>query len=593
MQKKHLNFLVLAAIMSIASAKASPAVTISALKSPVWVLQGSSRTELGPDSKLKIGDNIATGDAGRVEIQLWINARLQLNSNSEITFRAANRVGQAAADAQPELYIREGRACVSYTAQSSGEAKFVINIGDMMFAAIHLRGDICVLRADGQSSIKLRGGSVQVTHAVDPNMIILSEIGTEFHIEDDGSFKLLFPGDDVSALEIEKPFIVEKVTPADPSEIAATGQIDTGELTVAEFEAAGEEEIDSAVKNKAATDGVRGAAPEASPWDDVPGYIYTVYLFSSRDKEVAEQVNRRFQQAGHDTRIIESTTGSVLHYRVVAPGFESMRTARNFSDAITGTLGVTETWIGKEKSSVGDAAIAEDRPADPADSDNIVSRESTAAQTGTSKQEGLPNYIYTVYLFSTRNKEVAEQFSRRFQQAGHDTRVVESTTGSVLHYRVVAPGFESRRAAQNFSTAIAATFGVTDAWIGKDKSSVDAAAVVEDTADDPARPGDEDNVAIVKGAAAQAGTNKQDGTFDHLYTVYLFSTRNKEVAEQFSRRFQQAGHDTRVVESTTGSVLHYRVVAPGFESRRAAQNFSATIAGTFGVTDAWIGKGLK
>jgi fatty acid-binding protein DegV len=593
MQKKHLNFLVLAAIMSIASAKASPAVTISALKSPVWVLQGSSRTELGPDSKLKIGDNIATGDAGRVEIQLWINARLQLNSNSEITFRAANRVGQAAADAQPELYIREGRACVSYTAQSSGEAKFVINIGDMMFAAIHLRGDICVLRADGQSSIKLRGGSVQVTHAVDPNMIILSEIGTEFHIEDDGSFKLLFPGDDVSALEIEKPFIVEKVTPADPSEIAATGQIDTGELTVAEFEAAGEEEIDSAVKNKAATDGVRGAAPEASPWDDVPGYIYTVYLFSSRDKEVAEQVNRRFQQAGHDTRIIESTTGSVLHYRVVAPGFESMRTARNFSDAITGTLGVTETWIGKEKSSVGDAAIAEDRPADPADSDNIVSRESTAAQTGTSKQEGLPNYIYTVYLFSTRNKEVAEQFSRRFQQAGHDTRVVESTTGSVLHYRVVAPGFESRQAAQNFSAAIAATFGVTDAWIGKDKSSVDAAAVVEDTADDPARPGDEDNVAIVKGAAAQAGTNKQDGTFDHLYTVYLFSTRNKEVAEQFSRRFQQAGHDTRVVESTTGSVLHYRVVAPGFESRRAAQNFSATIAGTFGVTDAWIGKGLK
>jgi hypothetical protein len=72
----------------------------------------------------------------------------------------------------------------------------------------------------------------------------------------------------------------------------------------------------------------------------------------------------------------------------------------------------------------------------------------------------------------------------------------------------------------------------------------------------------------VKGAAAQAGRNKQDGAFDHLYTVYLFSTRNKEVAEQFSRRFQQAGHDTRVVESTTGSVLHYRVVAPGFESRR-------------------------
>ena len=94
----------------------------------------------------------------------------------------------------------------------------------MMFAAIHLHGDICVLRVDGQSSIKLRAGSVQVTHAVDPNMIILSESGTEFHIEDDGSFKLLFPGDDVSTLEIEKPFIVEtiveEVAPADTPEIS-------------------------------------------------------------------------------------------------------------------------------------------------------------------------------------------------------------------------------------------------------------------------------------------------------------------------------------------------------------------------------------
>ena len=284
MQKKHLNFLVLAVIMSIASAKASPTASISALKSPVWLQQGGSRTELGPGSKLKIGDNITTGDAGRVELMPWVNARLQLNSNSEITLRTANGVAQSAADARPELYIHEGRACVSYTARSSGEAKFVINIGDMMFAAMHLRGDICVLRADGQSSIKLRDGSVQVTHAVDPNMIILSEVGTEIHIDDNGSFKLLFPGDDVSRLEIEKPFIVEtiveKADPGEPPEIVASGQIDTGELTVAEFEATGEEETKSAGKNSAAAGGLREAAPETRPREDVPGYIYTVYLLS-------------------------------------------------------------------------------------------------------------------------------------------------------------------------------------------------------------------------------------------------------------------------------------------------------------------------
>jgi len=353
MHKKHLNLLVLAGIMSIASAKASPTVTISALKSPVWVQQGSSKTELDRNSELKIGDSIATGDEGRVEIQLWVSARLQLNSNSEIRFRGANRLNQAAADAQPELYIHQGRACISYTAQSSREAKFVINIGDTMFAAIHLRGDICVLRADGQSSIKLRDGSVQVTHAVDPNMIILSEIGTEFHIEDDGSFKLLFPGDDVSTIEIEKPFVVEEIARTDFREKLAGKKIDSGELTQAEYAATGGEGIpantpDSEDRSDAAVGGPGAAATGKTPQREESGYIYKVYLFSTRDAEVAEQVNRTFQRAGHDTRVFASTTGGVRRYRVVAPGFESRQAAQNFSDAIVGTLGVTESWIGRE-----------------------------------------------------------------------------------------------------------------------------------------------------------------------------------------------------------------------------------------------------
>ena len=44
------------------------------------------------------------------------------------------------------------------------------------------------------SAIKLRGGSLQVTHSVDPNLIILSKAGTEFRINDSDSYKLLVPG---------------------------------------------------------------------------------------------------------------------------------------------------------------------------------------------------------------------------------------------------------------------------------------------------------------------------------------------------------------------------------------------------------------
>jgi hypothetical protein len=207
LQKKIPILLVLTGLICISTAHASSIATVTTLKLPVWLQRDNSSTELDRNSVLKIGDNIATGNTGRVELRLWVNATLQLNSNSEITIRGGSETGKANPGRLPELVIHRGRACINYTAQSSGENRFIVNIGNAMFVAIHLRGDICVLRDDGLSAIKLRAGSVQVTHSVDPNTIILSESGTEFHIKDTGSYELLYPGDDdSSALEIEKPF---------------------------------------------------------------------------------------------------------------------------------------------------------------------------------------------------------------------------------------------------------------------------------------------------------------------------------------------------------------------------------------------------
>jgi hypothetical protein len=312
-------------------------------------------------------------------------------------------------------------------------------------------------------------------------MIILSETGTEIHIEDNGSYDLLFPGTGQSSrLKIEKPFVIKtvvgKVVPADPPEIVAGKNTPTGELTQAEFEATGEEDVPATSlvtvdKNNAATEEPGAAVPEISPQNEVSSYIYTVYLFSTRDADVAERVNRKFQQAGHDTRILESTSGSVLYYRVAAPGFESNQAAKNFSDAIVGTLGVKQTWIGKEKSFVAETVVAEDAAGgsvEVVDSDNITARQITAAKAGTTKQDGQSEYIYTVYLFSTRDADVAERVNRKFQQAGHDTRILESKSGSVLYYRVAAPGLESWQAAKNFSDSLVGKLDVTETWIGRE-----------------------------------------------------------------------------------------------------------------------------
>jgi hypothetical protein len=356
MQKKILILMVLTIITGTTTANASSIATITALDSPVWLVQDNSKTELGRNSILKSGDNISTGDAGLVEMKLWVNGTLQLNSNSQIIIRDENGIDATNFKRQPELYIHQGRACINYTAQSASESKLKVNIGNTMFAAIPHHGDICVFRRAGLSSIKLRAGNVQITHPGDLNLITLSEAGAEFHIEDGGSYKLLITGDELSILEIEKPFsfrsAVEEVNPIFSPEIVDSNDIAFGELTEAEFEATSDEDVPARTLdiidiNKDTAGELKTAASETTPKNEVFIYNYTVYLFSTRDEEIAGQINRRFQKAGYDTQVFESTPSSILHYRVAAPGFKSKQEARKFSDSIVGRFGVTETWIGK------------------------------------------------------------------------------------------------------------------------------------------------------------------------------------------------------------------------------------------------------
>jgi hypothetical protein len=299
--------------------------------------------------------------------------------------------------------------------ESDAEEKFKLNLDDAMFVAIHLYGDICVYRQKELSAIKLRAGSVELTHSVDHNTIILSEPGTEFHIEDNGNYKILLPGSgESSTLKVEMPFVVELASAKSSADVSSgikeNPGSNTGELTVLETETV-EQEI-------------------PSPQN------YAVYLFSSRSEEGAKQVSHKLRRAGHDTQVYETVTDSGPRFRVAATGFETRQTARNFSDSVVGTLGITETWI--------------------------------AAEPEMARQNRVPTYIFTVYLFSSQSEEDAERVNQRFQRAGHDTKVFANITDSGSHYRVVTTGFETRQAAKGFSDSIVGTLGVTGTWIGKE-----------------------------------------------------------------------------------------------------------------------------
>jgi hypothetical protein len=454
MQIRFLHRFAVIGLICITSANASAGfATITALTPPVWLQQEDRKSRLDRNSELKIGDTVSTGETGRVQMMFWEHASLQLNTNSAITLLMEDSADAAGSESLPEIYIHQGRVCIDYTAQPGSNKLFKVNMGDTMFAVIHNYGDICLLRSEGQNFIKLRAGSVQITQAIVTDMIILSETGSEIHMEESGSYRLLFPGGELSAIEIEKPFIVE--TGGDP---ATSNDL--------------QEATDIAVLPK--------TEPKITATNERSAYVYTVYLFSTRDEDVAQETNQRFLKAGHDTQIIESTSGSIKRYRVAATGFDSSQAAKDFSNSVVGKYGVTETWIGRdlqplfagessaiesEKPSVIETEGEPVTPTDIQEANDIAVLPQTELET-TAKDEG-PAYVYTVYLFSTRDEDVAQETNQRFLKAGHDTQIIESTSGSIKRYRVAATGFDSSQAAKDFSNSVVGKYGVTETWIGR------------------------------------------------------------------------------------------------------------------------------
>jgi RND family efflux transporter MFP subunit len=127
-------------------------------------------------------------------------------------------------------------------------------------------------------------------------------------------------------LEIPEPAATEKKTETNGNDDAGYGD-ESGVATISE--------------------GRSAVSPEPAG-DDASAYIYTVYLFSTRSEEVANQVNERFQDQGHPTEILISENDGSVRYRIGVTGFESLQSANGYSASIVGTLGVSKTWIGKD-----------------------------------------------------------------------------------------------------------------------------------------------------------------------------------------------------------------------------------------------------
>jgi len=456
MQKTTLSLVALGCSVCFSTADASSVARVTALQSSAWVEQENNKTVLGSDRELEVGDHITTNDTGRVEMQLWSNATLRLYTNSEIRLQANKNTELNTPGNQALLYVHKGKVCVDYKPQPGTQNKFELNIGNTIVTAKHHNSYICVLREDGWSFVNLREGSVQISLSIDPSMIILSESGTELRINDDGSYELLKPGAaDSIAPEDDKPFISE-------TDIKIASPVD--------IPAAVEENIVVAKEN------VKNESKPATD-ENKSGYIYTVYLFSTRSEEAANEANQRFQKAGHKSKIITSGKEPSLRYRVAVSGFETRQSAEDFSNSMIGRLGISDTWIGKDRQNVSsidenDIETSGFTETPPDTEEGIAATEDTATNASDPQpEEAQNNYIYTVYLFSTGSEDVANEANQRFQKAGHESKIITNGKEPSIRYRVAVSGFESRQSAKDFSNSVVGKLGISDTWIGKERTN--------------------------------------------------------------------------------------------------------------------------
>lgn len=333
MQKTGFGLVAILGMACCSLAQASPVASVAAVASPAWVQRGEIKDELGRNSEINIGDNVHTGTSGLLEIQLQSGVELRVYSASAIRIMLPTQTESSATDNAPELFIERGRVCLESPPASSTGNNFNLNVADMLLATIQQYGHICVSRREGMSSINLRAGSVQIINAIDPGTIILSQTGIEFRMDDEGSYQLLPSTQDAAIADMNtEPFIVEVIT---RQESPATESGETAPAAaVSEALPTGESETEASIKPG--------------------GYIYTVYLFSTRSAEVANQVNERFQQAGHESRILVNEKDSPIRYRVAVPGFESRQAAIEYADSMQGKLGIKDTWIGKNRPQLAD-----------------------------------------------------------------------------------------------------------------------------------------------------------------------------------------------------------------------------------------------
>lgn len=163
------------------------------------------------------------------------------------------------------------------------DSTVLLQMGNRVSVNLKKPLEVCLSTDVGESHIQLIKGSVELLQLTNATLIALSQADSEISFFNDGTYQLKSPGE-----------VVEPV-------VLAQQKRD----------------------------------------------VFKVYLYSSRSYDSATEVNKRFRNAGHDSKVVQDADDKGSLFRVAVSGFETLSAARAFIENVALNLGVPDAWVAR------------------------------------------------------------------------------------------------------------------------------------------------------------------------------------------------------------------------------------------------------
>ena len=406
-----------------AHAETTGLMKVSSSQGKVWLERGGKKKELINGVALKIGDHLVT-QKGSALIRFQKSGSLLIRPESDmwvsqISYKEGDKVSIT-------LAIHLGETCIELPAKI-GLQEFVFQVGEFTQVTLN-KGAACVTQQGSVSLAQVLRGTIQIQHKVNPDMVMLSEVGARYLLWNDGRSKLITldyreNANAVVAKKLSFTINEEQANSAiivnDVQAVVADSQVDM--LETPAVAASLELEIDH----------------EAVPEVDKP------------EIEVMLEENilsRADMAAKEDVPVLENGTESDFEDEIKEQEEDIADVASEESEA--GSIEVADV-----------ADLAKNEQA-------LLSSSELSAQEkhlGIVRGKGR----YTVFLFSTRLPEKAESLNHDLHKASYPSEVREKFSKGVMRYRVAVSDFVKKKDAENFSNSIKGRYGITGTWIAE------------------------------------------------------------------------------------------------------------------------------